>query len=303
MNISVSSRPSHKAFTLIELLVVIAIIAILAAMLLPALAKAKQKAQQASCLSSMRQWGLSIQMYAGDNGDKIPYDGNPSAGSYPTAGPAYPNDGTPDDPFAWFNVLPPLLGEKPFTFYNQQTPNVPINKFPPFNFTPPTGYAAASKIWACPGANMSVATVQNVLSGGGAAGFWSYAMNIDLARSATTTQNIKNGNLVVQPKLTNLQKPSATVFLFDIVFDPVTEVANSSPTFNSVNPCGRQNSFAWRHSRGGSINFFDGHCQWFKTSYIQTKPPYGTSIASAGPEGEPLLPDVIWSPAWRAIAP
>jgi len=296
MNISVSSRPSHKAFTLIELLVVIAIIAILAAMLLPALSKAKQKAQQASCLSSMRQWGLSIQMYAGDNGDKIPYDGNPSVGSYPAAGPAYPNDGTPDDPFAWFNLLPPLLGEKPFTFYNQQTPNVPINKFPPFNFTPPTGYAAASKIWACPGANMSIATAQNsaLLSGGGSAGFFSYAMNIDLKRKndGTYTAVNKNGNMVIMPKLTNLRTPSATVFMFDIVFDPVTEVVNPSPQFNSVNPCGRQNSYASRHNKGGIINFFDGHSSYFKTAYIQNNP------STAG-EKEPLLSDVWWDLPYR----
>ena len=150
---------------------------------------------------------------------------------------------------------------------------------------------------------MSEASQQLVAGAGGGQGYFSYAMNIDLARSATSTANNKSGNMVIQPKMTSLQKPSATVFMFDQVFDPVSEVANGSPQFNSVNPANRQNSFAWRHSKGGIINFFDGHSQWFRTSYIQTKPPYGTSIASAGPEGEPLLPDVIWSPAWRAISP
>jgi prepilin-type N-terminal cleavage/methylation domain-containing protein len=62
----------RSAFTLIELLVVIAIIAILAALLLPALARAKQKSQQTACLSNLKQIGLAFEMYLNDQNDYFP---------------------------------------------------------------------------------------------------------------------------------------------------------------------------------------------------------------------------------------
>jgi prepilin-type N-terminal cleavage/methylation domain-containing protein/prepilin-type processing-associated H-X9-DG protein len=271
----VAPRILRSAFTLIELLVVIAIIAILAALLLPALSKAKSRAQRIKCLSNLRQWGITMHFYGNDSEDALPRDGMGSTGSYPGPGDG---SGLPTDPNAWFNVLPPLMSERPLSNYwtSPGTSAFAVNAASlPF----PGGQGP---IWHCPSAKL---VASDAVSGGGRYGFFSYGMNIDLKKSTPTA----NYSYPAMPRITGFPRPADTVLLFEQAFNPKTEPVNSSTNFNSVNPANRWRNFVIRHEKGGHINFLDGHADFFRASYVTN---------GAGGNEAPV-PDIIWNSPYR----
>lgn len=127
-----SARRS-QAFTLIELLVVVAIIAILAAMLLPALSKAKLKAQGVQCMNNHRQLMLAWRMYAEENHDVL---------LYATA--------TPGSVYAPYSWIQGLLDFDPANRSNWD-PNVDIKKSPMWQYC-----GNSLGIWKCPADHSTV---------------------------------------------------------------------------------------------------------------------------------------------------
>jgi len=288
---NVTFRSIPRAFTLIELLVVIAIIAILAALLLPALARAKDRAKTTACLSNMRQWGLAIHLYTTDGGDWLPRDGTSDGGQYIVdvnpPNPSDPQQGTPDDPYAWFNTLPPVVGSQPLSYYYHLTGMTYRQKYPfPEN--------DVGKIWVCPSAQVTANDpfgVTTAYGAGGKYGFFEYVMNIDL--KATTPMGSSYGKLPYpqMPKMPQVMQSSATVLLTEATFSPALERCLSDPDRNGIFPAARSYRFPMRHNNsGGTLVFIDGHSEFFKRSYITNGAPNDSGANRA----EKKNADVIW---------
>jgi len=265
---------SKSGFTLIELLVVIAIIAILAAMMLPALAKAKAKAQQAVCLSNAKQWGLADTMYVDENSQVFPYPRYQSyASSSDQDNPAwlsingYHNLGQGDD--VWFNALPSYVGSKTMYQWASTAANIATFK-------------DARSIFYCP-----TATSQGIDGADAVAALGTRDMipgNRPLFGYGMNSKSLANLNLnttVTTLKTTMVIHPSAFV-LFSDVRNRSTETPYHGTAANQIilaTPHGYTTRFSSRHNNGGNLTFSDGHAAFYKYDYIVSD---GTAVAPAG---------------------
>jgi prepilin-type N-terminal cleavage/methylation domain-containing protein/prepilin-type processing-associated H-X9-DG protein len=291
------AKSAQMGFTLIELLVVIAIIAILAAMLLPALAGAKRKAQTVQCLGNLRQWGLALQIYAGDATDFIPRDGTDLGGSYSsytgnttTTSPGCA--GSPNDPYAWFNALPPTVADQPLQTYYKS-----VKGSKTWNYYPFPGNNIG-KIWLCPSVQTAPAD-NNLFLSGGQYGFFSYVMDLDLKLKSAVKNGVADtaagtGNSwpwPTMPRLTMMHNPSAQVLLTEFSYSPTLEnwTSESVPQMGCFPAC-RWTYISKRHSKGLNLVFLDGHSAYFKYDYVFNQNPVGDSRT------EKENPDIIWNP-------
>jgi prepilin-type N-terminal cleavage/methylation domain-containing protein/prepilin-type processing-associated H-X9-DG protein len=229
--IEAPKSPPANAFTLIELLVVIAIIAILAALLLPALAKAKDKAKSLQCMNNQKQIALGYTMYAGDFRDFLPVAGQSRNGAV--------------WPAEWYAETSP--------YYGKGTTNI-------------AQLHAQGTLQACPSfdtnklAHIGLTTDPNLLSYGGYGHNWNYLGYCEGAGSTYERQ-----------KLTAVTKPADTLFnndTFDPI--PADAGSTRIETFGYSYPPSLFSSYLsldsnrgyTRHSKGANYSWADGHARY-----------------------------------------
>jgi prepilin-type N-terminal cleavage/methylation domain-containing protein/prepilin-type processing-associated H-X9-DG protein len=258
-----------RAFTLIELLVVITIIAILAAMLLPALARAKERASRIVCLGNLRQWGVALNLYVDDNAQALPDFSIPSTAPGAPAGysqdrinwtdlTAFQNAGAGNS--AWFNALPGYVSQRPLWQYAAA----------------PANFVNGKSVFNCPTAAFLAADGVDPL----VRVAFSYGINFKATNGATA--------LGPQFKATMVRHPSAFVFFSDNRANSGEKPYYGSNPLNDLGaPRGSLNHLSSRHNAGANLTFLDGHSAYYSYTYLCRQK--GTKI------GDPGNPDVNWS--------
>jgi prepilin-type N-terminal cleavage/methylation domain-containing protein/prepilin-type processing-associated H-X9-DG protein len=264
----VKTHPAHRrfrsAFTLIELLVVIAIIAILAAMLLPALAKAKGKAQAIACMNNTRQLMLGWLLFTGDNDDTLPKK-------------IYPNGA------AWGQL---------------ENTNTAAYRDP---IAVETGTSLASYVnsigvFKCPADLRPDPTTGTRLFSISANAFLSPDMSVTVANPSQIPGRTYSPKGLT--KLSKLNKPGpAMTFVTvdehpdsidDAVFHPVGGYALANGLIRNI-------PASYHYGGGANFSFADGHSEIKKWKDSRTKPPIlGTKQPASGNLPSPGNVDLMW---------